>query len=91
MMKIENRSHRGMLVEVEVKSFIEENLFGPVDDLKEILQDRLNSNLKFETNVSDSETKNGQTFGKISFEDENGVYRVVDFTIIPTEVVANVV
>ena len=55
-MKIENRSHRGMLVEVEVKSFIEENLFGPVDDLKEILQDRLNSNLKFETNVSDSET-----------------------------------
>ena len=90
MMKIENRSHRGMLVEVEVKSFIEENLFGPVDGLKEILQDRLNSNLKFETNVSDSETKNGQTFGKISFEDENRMGGVVDFTIIPTEVVANV-
>ena len=80
-----------MLVEVEVKSFIEENLFEPVDGLKEILQERLNSNLKFETNVSDIETKNGQTFGKIYFEDENGVYRVVDFTIIPTEVVTNVV
>jgi hypothetical protein len=89
-MKMENKSRRGMLVEVYVKSFIEENLFGPVDGLKEILQERLNSNLKFETNVSNIETKNGQTFGKISFEDENGVDRVVDFTIIPTEVVANV-
>jgi hypothetical protein len=91
MIEIENKSHRGMLVEVEVKSFIEENLFEPVDGLKEILQERLNSNLKFETNVSDIETKNEQTFGKIYFQDENGVYRVVDFTIIPTEVVANVV
>lgn len=89
-MKMENKSRRGMLVEVYVKSFIEENLFGPVDGLKEILQERLNSNLKFETNVSNIETKNGQTFGKISFEDENGVDRVVDFTIIPTGVVANV-
>lgn len=91
MIEIENKSHRGMLVEVEVKSFIEENLFETVDGLKEILQERLNSNLNFETNVSDIETKNVQTFGKISFQDENGVHRVVDFTIIPTEVVTNVV
>jgi hypothetical protein len=91
MIEIENKSHRGMLVEVEVKSFIEEKLFEPVDGLKEILQERLNSNLKFKTTVSDIETKNGQTFGKISFQDENGVDRVADFTIIPTEVVTNVV
>lgn len=86
-MELENRSYRGMLVGVIVKSFIKENLFEPVDGLKEILQERLNLNLKFETNVSDIETKNGQTFGKISFEDENGVVRVIDFTIIPTGVV----
>ena len=34
--------------------------------------------MKFETNVSDMENKNEHTFGKISFEDENGI---VDFTI----------
>jgi len=78
---------RGMLVEVIVKSYIKENLYESVDGLKEILQERLKLNLKFETNVSDIETKNGQTFGKISFEDENGLIKVVDFTIIPTEVV----
>ena len=86
-MELENKSHRGMLVEVIIKSFIKENMFGLVDGLKEILQERLNLNLKFEINVSDMETKNGQTFGKISFEDENGLIKVVDFTIISTGVV----
>lgn len=70
-----------MLVEIIVKSFIEDYLFDMVYNLKENLQERLNLNLKFETNVSDIETKNGQTFGKISFEDENGIVRVIDFTI----------
>lgn len=81
------KTYRGILVEVIVKSYLKENLYEPVDGLKEILQERLNLNLKFETNVSDIETKNGQTFGKISFEDENGLIKVVDFTIIPTGVV----
>ena len=81
------KTYRGMLVEVIVKSYIKENLYESVDGLKEILQERLKLNLKFETNVFDIETKNGQTFGKISFEDENGLIKVVDFTIIPTGVV----
>lgn len=76
-----------MLVEIIVKSFTEHYLFDMVDNLKEILQERLNLNLKFETNVSDIENKNSQTFGKISFEDENGIVRVIDFTIISTGVV----
>lgn len=80
-MELENKSYRGMLVEVIVKSFIEENLFESVDGLKEILQERLNSNLRFETNVSDIENKNEHAFGKISFEDENGILRVIGFTI----------
>lgn len=86
-MELENKSYRGMLVKVIVKSFIEENLFELVDDLKEILQERLNLNLKFETNIFDIETKNGQTFGKISFEDENGRVRVIDFTITGSSMV----
>lgn len=86
-MELENKSYRGMLVEVIVKSFIEENLFESVDDLKEILQERLNLNLKFETNVSDIENKNEHTFGKISFVDENDIVRVIDFTITGSSVV----
>ncbi len=86
-MELENKSYRGMLVEVIVKSFIEENLFESVDDLKENLQERLNLNLKFETNVFDIETKNGHTFGKIFFECENGIVRVMDFIITGSSVV----
>ena len=86
-MELENKSYRGMLVEVIVKSFIEENLFKSVDGLKEILQERLNLNLKFETNVSDIDNKNEHTFGTISFEDENGIVRVIDFTITGSSVV----
>jgi hypothetical protein len=33
------------------------------------------------------QNKNGQTFGKISFEDENGLIKVIDFTIISSGVV----
>ena len=86
-MELENKSYRGMLVGVIVKSFVKENLFESVDGLKEILQERLNLNLKFETNVSDIENKNEHTFGKISFKDENGIVRVIDFTITGSSVV----
>lgn len=84
---MENKSYRGLLVEIIVKSFIEQHLFDEVDYLKEILQERLNLNLKFETNVSDTQSKNGQTFGNISFEDENGLVKVIHFTIIGSSVV----
>jgi hypothetical protein len=87
MIETENKSYRGMLVEIIVKSFTEHYLFDVVDNLKEILQERLYLNLKFETNVSDIESKNGQTLGKISFEDENGLIKVIDFTIISSGVV----
>jgi predicted RecB family endonuclease len=81
------KSYRGMLVEVIVKSFINDYLFDSVDGLKEILQEKLDLNLKFDTIVSEIETKNEHTFGKISFEDENGVVRVIDFTITGSSVV----
>ena len=87
MIEIENKSYRGMLVEVIVKSLIKENTFETVDGLKEILQKRLNSNLRFETNVSEIQNKNEHTFGKISFDDENGVVRIIDFTITGSSVV----
>ena len=42
------KSYRGMLVEIVVKSFIKEHLFDFVDGLEENLQELLNLNLKFE-------------------------------------------
>ncbi len=81
MLELENKSYRGMLVEVIVKSFIKDYLFDSKDGLKEILQEKLDLNLRFNTKVSEIETKNEHTFGKISFEDENGIVRVIDFTI----------
>jgi hypothetical protein len=75
------KSYRGMLVEVIVKSFITDYHFGLNDGLKEILQEKLDLNLKFDTKVSEIENKNEHTFGGISFKDENGVGRVIDFTI----------
>ncbi len=87
MIELENKSYRGMLVEVIVKSFIKDYLFDSKDGLKEILQDKLDLNLKFETKVSDIESKNEHTFAKISFDDENGKVRVIDFTITGSSVV----
>lgn len=85
---INERSYRSMLIEIIVKSFTYENSFNSLDGLKELLQERLNLNLKFETIVSDLETKNSQTFGRISFEDENTMIKVLDFTINNTGVVS---
>lgn len=86
-MEMENeKSYRGMLVEIITKSQIKKNLIEPVDNFKQNLQEQLDLNLKFETKVSNIETKNGHTFGSVSFEDENGDIRVADFTITPTKV-----
>jgi hypothetical protein len=81
------KSYRGMLVEIIVKSFIKEYSYDFVDELKENLQELLNLNLKFETNVFDVETKNGHTFGKIHFNDENDMVKIIDFTITSNGVI----
>jgi hypothetical protein len=72
---------RRMLVKGIVKTFITDHLFDSVDGLKENLQENLDSNLKFDTKVSEIETKNKNTLGKISFEDENGVVKVIEFNV----------
>jgi len=82
MLALDKKSYRGILVEDIVKSCIANNLFGSIDQLKEILQEQLNSNLKFKTIVSNIETKNGHTFGKVFFDCEDGNMRAIDFTIV---------
>jgi len=82
MMIIENKSYRASLVKILVKSFLKEHLFEWKDDLNEQLEERLNLNLGFKTNISPVETKNGVTYIMVYFEDENGTMRTVDTTII---------
>jgi hypothetical protein len=77
----ENKSHRSKLVKTIVESFIEEHLFDQTCNVKQELQNMLDSNLKFETKASDFQTKNEYNFGEISFKDENGTTRVVHVII----------
>jgi L-2-hydroxyglutarate oxidase LhgO len=84
MIEVENKSCRGMLVEIILKSVFEKNLFDFVDKLKEIIQEQLNLNLKFETEVSDIENQNGKLFGTVSFKEENDLTGIANFTITST-------
>ena len=81
---MEDKSYRGMLVEVIVKSFTEDHTFDSIDILKKGLQDKLNLNLKFEAKVSDIESKDGKTFGKVFFDE-----RCIDFVVFNTGVIDN--
>jgi len=81
MVKLKDKNYRRMLVRIIVKSFITDCLFDSKDRLKEILQEKLDLNLRFDTKVSEIETKNKRTFGKVFFEDENGIESVINFTI----------
>jgi hypothetical protein len=80
-MDLESKSYRGKLVEVVVKYFFVDNSLESTDNLKAVLQGKLDSNLKFETIVSEVENKNGLTYGQISFKDEDDSVKVSDFTV----------
>ena len=72
---------RGFLIETIVNHITSNNLFEFTVNFKELLQEKLNMNLNFETNVSDLVEKNEFLTFQISFKDENGVTRVSDITI----------
>jgi len=85
-MELENKSYRGKLVKVIVESFIIDYQFELSDKLKEILQERLDLNLKFETKVSEIEIKNEHSFGQVYFNCEKGDASVIDFTVTNSSV-----
>lgn len=82
-----DKSYRGMLVEVIMKSFTKNYLFSVVDNMKEILQSKLDDEFKFETKVSDIQSIGNNIIGNISFMDENGRIRVLDFVITSNSIV----
>jgi hypothetical protein len=61
--------YRGKLIKT-----IFDSCFDPIDfidEFKEKLQNKLNLNLKFKTDISNIETKDNFNYFKIYFEDEN--------------------
>lgn len=83
MLEIKNKSYRAKLVKVVTKAFVKENLFEPISDFQENLQNRLNSELRFETKVRNIESyKNNCQTGLITFENEWGTKMNIEFSII---------
>lgn len=76
-----NESKRGKLIKQIVSRYVEENIFNNTVVFKESLQDELNKNLSFETQVSDIETKHCFNTGYIHFKNEDGVHTIIDFVI----------
>lgn len=81
-MKLESKSERGMLIEILVKNFAQENLFEPNDVVFERLQKKLNSNLKFKTKLFVSEANDDKISGEISFKTKEDKLRIMEFAIM---------
>lgn len=87
--ELQNKSLRGQLIEVIIKqTLIDSNyLFenhdnkNNYDDLKNLLQEKLSLNLKFETAVSDAEERKGDISYQIIFSNEKNTKEIVHFTI----------
>lgn len=80
-------SLRGKLVELIVIDFCNKSVFISFDEVEKLLQTSLDSHLKFETKISDLEQDSNFSYGNISFEDENNIIRVVNFTITLNNVI----
>lgn len=81
-----NKSNRGILIEQVLAKCTQQNMFNTIVELKKSLEESLNLNLMFNTEVSDIKDKNGFILGQISFKNENNIDSVIDFTIMNNKV-----
>lgn len=81
-----NKSNRGLLIEQEVTKYVQQNMFNTIVELKKSLEESLNLNLMFNTEVSDIKDKNGFISGQVNFKNENNIDSVIDFTIMNNKV-----
>jgi len=73
-----NKSNRGTLIKEIIENTIEKNIFELTSEFKKILQNELDTQLPFETLVSDIEPNGGQ----VQFKNENNNDSIVEFTIV---------
>lgn len=69
------------LVRTIITNEMENQVFEFSDTLQDMLQNKLDSILKFETKVTNVKNIEHETFGQVYFKNEEGVAMVVDFTI----------
>jgi hypothetical protein len=72
-MEKEEKSYRGMIIGVILRNLFKKNQFDTVDNFLQVVENALNSNLKFETTVS-SVRIGDRISGSVYFEDENGIH-----------------
>lgn len=75
---MKNKSNRGTLIKEIIENTIEKNIFEFTSEFKKILQNELNTQLPFETLVSDI----GPSGGQVQFKDENNNDSTIEFTIV---------
>lgn len=78
------KSLRCLLIETIVNKIILNNVFEPLNNTQILIQNELDKHLKFETKVSEVLEKNKFQVADIQFQDENGVARVINLTILTT-------
>jgi hypothetical protein len=74
---MENKSLRGKLIETIIY-FVSDS---KIEEFKNILIQKLSSELSFNTNVFNIDITNNILFGKIHFIDENNNDKMIDFSI----------
>ena len=81
-MEIQNETLRGQLIEVVSKNLLPHSFWEDIATLTPSLQTALDSNLKFETKVTDAEVKGDDWICcEVVFADENSNPRVISITV----------
>jgi uncharacterized protein YajQ (UPF0234 family) len=81
-----NQSERGKLISEVVQRTIEENIFECADSFKKTLERELDKKFDFKTIITDIERKNTSDIGWVYFENEDGNYSAICFSILHTQI-----
>jgi len=81
---MDTKSKRGLLVETLIDDFFGCYNF-EIKDIKNKFQQVLDSELDFNTDVSDIAFGTDELSGKVSFYDEEGVFKFKGFTVIKND------
>ena len=76
------QSNRGIMIEEIIKNTTRNNIFEFTSEFKKALQNELDTQLSFETLVSDIESGDNFNYGQVQFKNENNNNSVIEFTIV---------
>jgi hypothetical protein len=76
------QSNRGIMIEEIIKNTTRNNIFEFTSEFKKTLQNELDTQLSFETLVSDIESGDNFNYGQVQFKNENNNNSVIEFTIV---------